>query len=122
MAEALSTAEARVADAVDCEWMVESIQRLVAIESWNGQEAPAQELKANAVIRNRRLLIRAVKAAGVPLCGKTGFGIRLCHRVFLRVLYRYTWLRRERRHFFCFIYINVPVFRRDLLTKLNGAT
>ncbi|HIF23494.1 MAG TPA: M20/M25/M40 family metallo-hydrolase, partial [Gemmatimonadetes bacterium] len=46
MAESLTTAEREVVQAIDRERLVESIQRLVAIESWNGQEGPAQELMA----------------------------------------------------------------------------
>ena len=44
--EPLTPAEARVAESVDCDGLVQSIQRLVAIESWNGREGPAQELMA----------------------------------------------------------------------------
>jgi acetylornithine deacetylase len=44
--EPLTPTEARVAESVDRERLVESIQRLVAIESWDGRESPAQELMA----------------------------------------------------------------------------
>ena len=42
----LTPTEARVAESVDRDRLVQSVQRLVAIESWNGREGPAQELMA----------------------------------------------------------------------------
>ena len=44
--DTLTPTEARVAESVDRDLLVQSIQRLVAVESWNGQEGPAQELMA----------------------------------------------------------------------------
>jgi acetylornithine deacetylase len=40
----LSEREARVAGSIDPDHLAEDVRRLVAIESWNGNETPAQEL------------------------------------------------------------------------------
>ena len=43
----LTPLEARVADAVDVDGLVDAAARLVRIPSWNGYETPAQELMAH---------------------------------------------------------------------------
>lgn len=42
----LTDLERRVADAVDVEAMIDAVGKLVAVESWNGNETPAQGLMA----------------------------------------------------------------------------
>ncbi|HSR42685.1 MAG TPA: ArgE/DapE family deacylase [Longimicrobiales bacterium] len=47
----LTSMEARVADAVDAEGLVDTARRLVRIPSWDGKETPAQELVASEAVR-----------------------------------------------------------------------